>query len=180
MWWRIDPDHPHDWAWDGFAQPRHRFDPPSGRFRVRYAANDPVAAARERFPARRIPVSAGRLQLVRLEAPGNALHLTHQVNLDALGLDDRINTARLDRPLRAGADPLLTVGQHLADAVHDWWDGTPPPIVYRTRTLPSARSVAFTGSCAWGAVSTGRLRDATSLLVVLVTDHGFDVPDAWL
>ena len=164
----------------GFPTPRHRFDPPSGRFRVRYAANDPVAAARERFPSRRIGPGAATLYLVRLEGPPAALHLTHQANLDVLELDDRVNTGRLDRPLPEGGDPLLTVSQQLSDAVFDWWDSVPPPLVYRTRSVPTARSMAFTQSCAWHEVGSGRLRDATALLVELVVVHGFDVPAAWL
>jgi hypothetical protein len=118
--------------------------------------------------------------LVRLEDPPPALHLTHQANLDVLGLDDRINTARLDRPLPAVGDPLLAVSQQLADAVYDWWGGSPPPIVYRTRSVPAARSIAFTRSSTWTHVTGGNLRDARALLVALVTHHGFDVPEAWL
>ena len=179
-WWRFDTDPPDRWDWSGFDRARHRFDPPSGRFRVRYAANDPVAAARERFPARRINTAAADRQLVRLAGPPPALHLTHQANLDALGLDDRVNTARLDQPLPGIGDPLPEVGQQLADAVYDWWQGTPPPIVYRTRSVPAARSIAFTRSSTWTQVTGGNLRDARALLVALVTHHGFDVPEAWL
>ena len=147
---------------------------------MRYAANDPVAAARERFPSRRIGTDAASLQLVSLQGPPAALHLTHRANLDALGLDDRVNTGRLDRPLPGGDDPLLAVSQQLSDAVFDWWDTAPPPIVYRTRTTPSARSMAFTEACTWHRVDSRRLREATALLVALVTHHGFDVPAAWL
>ncbi len=171
---------PERWDWSGFDHPRHRFDPPSGRFRVRYAANDPVAAARERFPARRLTVAAAELSLVRLVGPPAALHLTHQANLDALGLDDRVNTARLDQPLHGSGDPLLAVSQQLADAVHGWWAGTPPPIVYRTRSVPAARSIAFTRSTTWTDVTGRNLSDARALLVALVTHHGFDVPAGWL
>lgn len=77
-------------------------------------------------------------------------------------------------------DPLLTVGQQLADAVYDWWGGTPPPIVYRTRSVPAARSIAFTRSCTRNQMTGGNLRDARTLLVSLVTHHGFDVPETWL
>lgn len=179
-WWRIDVAAHNEWAWDAFEIPHHRFDPPSGRFRVRYAANDPVAAARERFPAQRIPAAAAALHLVELDGPPRALHLTRQANVDALGVDDRINTGRLDRPLPGGNDPLLAVCQQLSDAVHDWWESEPPPIVYRTRSVPSARSMAFTQTCSWQSVRSRHLRDATALLVELVTHHGFDVPDNWL
>jgi hypothetical protein len=147
---------------------------------MRYAANDPVAAARERVPARRITAAADALYLVRLTVPSAALHLTHQANLEALDLDDRVNTGRLDEALPGGHDPLLAVSQQLSDAVYDWWDGDPPPIVYRTRTAPSARNLAFTATCAWASVTAGRLRDAHSLLVDLVINHRFDLPDTWL
>jgi hypothetical protein len=62
-----------------------RFDPLSGRFQVRYAANLPAAAARERFPARSITDADGDLWLVALDPLPPALHLTRQANLDALG-----------------------------------------------------------------------------------------------
>lgn len=74
----------------------------------------------------------------------------------------------------------MAVSQQLADAVHDWWAGTPPPIVYRTRSVPAARSIAFTRSTTWTRVTHGNLNDAKALLVALVTHHGFDVPSAWL
>lgn len=106
------------WTWEGFPTPRHRFDPPSGRFRVRYAANDAVAAARERFPGQMITERDGGLVLVRLDGSPDALHLTRQRNLDALGVDDRVSTGRVD-PGRPGGDPLLAVSRALADAVFD-------------------------------------------------------------
>jgi hypothetical protein len=74
----------------------------------------------------------------------------------------------------------LAVSQQLADAVHHWWDATPPPIVYRTRSMPAARSIAFTRSVTWDHVTARRLSDATALHIALVTHHGFDVPEAWL
>ena len=139
-----------------------------------------MAAARERFPSRRVGPAAATLQLVQLHGPPAALHLTHQTNLDALELDDRANTGRLDRPLPGGGDPLLSVSQQLSDAVYDWWDASPPSLVYRTRSTPRARSMAFTHTCTWQQVRSRRLRDATALLVELVAFHGFDVPPAWL
>lgn len=117
---------------------------------------------------------------MRLEGPPRALHLTHQHNLDALDVDDRISTGRLDQPLPEGTDPLLSVCQGLSDAIFDWWAAAPPPIVYRTRSVPSARSMAFTRTCAWQSMRSRPLRDATALLVALVTHHGFTVPDHWL
>lgn len=179
-WWRLDAQHPADWTWGPFPQPLHRFDPPSGRFRVRYAASRPVAAARERFPGRSITADHGDLLLVELSADTAALHLTRQVNLDALGLDDRINTGRLDVLGAGGDDALLDISQALADAVHDWWGAVPPPLVYRTRSVPSARSMAFRSHTELTALQARPLRDARHLLATLVARHGFVVPGAWL
>jgi hypothetical protein len=72
--------------------PRSRFDPLSGRFRVRYAANLPAAAARERFPSRILTERDGDLWPVHLNLSGPALALSGQANLVALGLDDRVST----------------------------------------------------------------------------------------
>jgi len=178
-WWRIDGTEPTDWAWEPFPSARHRFDPPSGRFRVRYAASTPTAALRERFPGRTLVEADGRLRLVRLDGSPSALHLTHRPVLDLLGLDDRVSTGGLDEPGVHG-DPLLAAAQQLSDAVHDWWHGRPPPLVYRSRSTPSARSIAFTRTVAWDTTSSGMLRDALGLLVQIVTRHGFTVPDHWL
>lgn len=99
-------------------------------------------------------------------------------NPDALGLDDRVSTGRLDRARDRG-DPLLTTAQQLSDAVLDWWDGRPPPLVYRTRSTPAARSSAFTRTVEWQTLRSRPLWDAVGLLVALVTRHGFVVPDYW-
>jgi hypothetical protein len=107
-----------------------------------------------------------------------SLHLTRQANLDALGLDDRINTGRLNQPI--DGDPLLDTCQALSEAIYDWWDGAPPPLVYRTRTVPSARSLAFTNSVTWEVTAAAPLRRATGLLAALVARHGFTVPMHWL
>lgn len=143
---------------------------------MRYAANRSVAALRERFPGRTITSRSAELFVVELAADTAALHLTHQGNLDALGVDDRINTGRLDTP---GGDALLDLGQELSDALYDWWAGDPPAIVYRTRSVPSARSVAFREG-ALTPVRARPLREATRLLATLVARHGFTVPGAWL
>ncbi len=177
-WWRIDDIHPDQWDWTSFPEPRHRFDPASGRFRVRYAANQPAAAARERFASRMLTEADGRRWLIALTGDLTVLSLTHQANLDALHLDDRVNTGRLLAPRRG--DDLLAVGQHLADAVHDWWAPSPPPIRYRTRSVPRARSLAFTAGIDLVPVAARPLSEATPLVAGLVARHGFTVPDQWL
>lgn len=178
-WWRIDLVEPDAWTWEPFPAARHRFDPPSGRFRVRYAASTPAAAVRERFPGRTLTEADGILRLVRLDGSPSALHLTRRSTLDALGLDDRVSTGRLDGADRRG-DQLLGIAQRLSDAVYDWWDQKPPPVVYRTRSTPSARSIAFTRAVGWDTTHSGLLRDAIGLLVELVMRHKFTVPDHWL
>jgi hypothetical protein len=158
-----------------------RFDPLSGRFRVRYAANRPAAAARERFPARTLTDADGELFLVGLDSLPSALNLTVQANLDALGLDDRVSTGRIDVGRRPDPDPLLETCGRLADAVYDWWRERPPPLLYRARSAPSrGRSIAFTQTACGRVVSVGRLRDATALHSYLVLRAGFTVPTAWL
>ena len=116
------------------------------------------------------------MQLVRLEGSPPALHLSHQANLEALGLDDRISTGRLDE----GPDPLLAASPALSDAVYDWWDTAPPPLVYRTRSMPSARSIAFAATTGWDTITSRPLREATLLLTHLVIRRDFTVPVPWL
>jgi hypothetical protein len=180
-WWRIDTAHPRDWAWAAYPQPKGRFDPLSGRFRVRYAANRPVVAARERFVAKTLTETDGELWLVELTDFPRSLHLTRQANLDALGLDDRVSTGRIDIAGRRDPDPLLATCGQLADAVYDWWSGRPPPLVYRSRTAPSVgRSIAFTEAASPRVVRARRLAEATALHTHLVLQAGFTVPSGWL
>ena len=160
--------------------PRHRFDPLSGRFRIRYAANRPAVAARERFPARILTEVDGELWLVRLGDMPSSLYLTHQANLDALGVDDRVSTGRLFVDRAEEDDPLLNTCGQLMDDLYDWWRGQPPPLVYRTRTAPVGRSIAFTIDAAPKVHEARPLRNATALHVHLVLRFGFIVPDEWL
>lgn len=179
-WWRIDFSHPDDWQWTPFTTPRHRFDPLSGRFRVRYAASRAAVAARERFPGRVITQADGDLWLVRLSGMPLSLYLTHQANLDALGVDDRVSTGRFAGDRDEDADPLLNTCGRLIDALYDWWSGRPPPIVYRARTTPVGRSIAFTSTAEAEVHDVGQLRDATALHAHLVLRAGFTVPNEWL
>lgn len=178
--WRIDSDHPDRWSWRPYPTPRHRFDPLSGRFRVRYAANRAAVAARERFPTRSLDEADGDLWLVRLDGRPSALHLTHQVNLETLGLDDRISTGRIDPASRRDPDPLLDLSGRLADAVWDWWEGLPPPIVYRARTVPTGRSLVLTETTDLEVTVARPLREAAALHQHLVLRAGFTVPEGWL
>jgi hypothetical protein len=148
---------------------------------VRYAANLAVVAARERFPGRMITEVDGDSWVVRIDSAPPPLHLTHQSNLDALNLDDRVSTGRINPTSRSDPDPLLETCGRLADAVYDWWGGSPPPLLYRSRTVPSTgRSIAFSEWASVRAGVVGRLRDAASLQTELVLRAGFTVPPAWL
>lgn len=181
-WWRVDAVHPRDWSWTGFDEPRHRFDPISGRFRVRYAASTQRAAARERFPERRLAAADGDLWLVRLAGPVRVFDLCAERTQDRLGVDDRINTARMPHVRAPGrADPFLDACGHLTDLVADWWAGGVPTIRYRSRTTPvTGRNLAFCRAAMWHTVRATRLADAGPLLVSLVEGDGFRAPREWL
>lgn len=138
-------------------------------------------AARERFPARTITETDGDLWLVQLTIETSVLALTHQSNLEALGLDDRVSTGRIDINNRADPDPILDICANLADAVHDWWNGTPPPLLYRSRIMPGiGRNLAFSATTATIPVQARPLREASALHTYLVLRAGFTVPDRWL
>jgi hypothetical protein len=109
------------------------------------------------------------------------LALTRQTNLEALGLDDRVSTGRLDIAARADPDPLLELCGQLVDATYDWWDGSPPPLLYRSRTMPGVgRNVAFTAMTPRSILHAHRFRDATAVHTHLVLRAGFTLPDGWL
>lgn len=123
----------------------------------------------------------GELWLVQLERMPSTLHLTHQGNLDALGIDDRVNTGRIDLGRRRDPDPLLDICGRLSDAVYDWWEGRPPPLVYRCRTVPGlGRNIAFTQMASPRVALARPLREATALHAHLVLHAGFSVPPYWL
>jgi hypothetical protein len=140
-----------------------------------------MVAARERFPSRTITEADGDHWLMALGPFSPVLHLTHRSNLDVLGLDDRVSTGRIVTSGRVDPDPLLETCGLLADAIYDWWRGQPPPLLYRSRTMPAVgRSIAFTGSSAVPTVSIGRLRDARALHANLVLRASFTVPPDWI
>jgi hypothetical protein len=140
-----------------------------------------LVAARERFPARTITEAEGDHWLMAFDPMPPALHLTHQTNLDVLDLDDRVSTGRIVTAGRVDPDPLLETCGRLADAIYDWWRGLPPPLLYRSRTVPATgRSVAFTQSSSVPTVSIGRLRDARTLHAHLVLRASFTVPPDWI
>ncbi len=166
--WRIDATPPAEWTWVGFAAPRHRFDPQSGAFRTRYAASQLTGAFREHYRATGlvIPVDHAGHHLVRLVATRHlrALDLRTERNLNALGVDDQIST---------GQHPEVWQTCHrLADAVRRWWSEL-DPIVYRSRTTPTASvNFAFFAVDAFG-IESWTLRERADVLTDLVLHHGF-------
>jgi hypothetical protein len=148
-WWRIDASPPGKWSWEGFAEPRHRFDPASGAFRVRYASRSPVGAARERYRASGllIPADHASHHLVRLVA---------------------------HRALRAFDAAKWDVGHQLSDRVRHWWDEL-DGIVYRSRTTPTtSANLAFFDNDGFD-VDGWPLAGRSDVLVDLVIRHGFTV-----
>jgi hypothetical protein len=173
-WWRLDVAAPSVWTWDGFSQPVHRFDPSSGSFRVRYAGASLHGAARERYldTGRFIPADHASHRLVRLTCtrPLRVLDVRTEANLDALDVDDRINTSH---------DPVVWDACHrLADAVRGWW-GDLDGIVYRSRTTPeTSANLAFFSLDGLRATSWV-LSTRTAALDELVLAHEFTVGFAY-
>lgn len=172
--WRLDAEHPDGWTWDGFAEPRYRFDPPSGAFRTRYAATDVVGAFRERYrlTGMMIPTDHAAHHLVQLTAARHlrVLDLRTERNLDALGVDDQISTGQ--------HDAVWETCQRLADAVPRWWpepDECPDAIVYRSRTTPeTSANYAFFAAAAFD-VESWTLDQRPEVTADLVLRHGFTV-----
>jgi hypothetical protein len=129
--WRIEAEHPSDWQWHGFPEPRYRFDPPSGAFRTRYAGADLTGAFRERYRATGLVVPRDHAEHYLIEMatrrPMRVLDLRTERNLDALDVDDQISTGQ--------QDAVWDTCQRLADAARTWWSDL-GAIVYRSRTTP--------------------------------------------
>jgi RES domain len=168
--WRVEATHPSEWTWAGFAEPRFRFDPVSGKFRTRYAATRLVGAFRERYRATGLvvpPDHAGQY-LVRLVATRSlrVLDLRTERNLDALDVDDQINTGQ--------HEVVWGSCQHLADAARAWWPDL-DAIVYRSRTTPSSSvNYAFFGADGF-THQVWPLAERTDVLIDLVLREGFTV-----
>lgn len=172
--WRLDAQHPDAWTWEGFTEPRYRFDPPSGAFRTRYGATDLLGAFRERYrlTGLMIPADHAGHHLVRLTAARHlrVLDLRTERNLDALGVDDQISTGQ--------HDAVWATCQRLADAVRRWWpepEECPDAIVYRARTTPETSvNYAFFAGEAFD-VESWPLEQRPAVTADLVLRHGFTV-----
>jgi len=123
---------------------------------------------RERFDRehRAIPRSAWNLHLVELNGAIQVVDLRRDRTLDALGVDDQINTGR--------APGVWTACHLLADLVHDWFGERCHGIVYRSRTTPErSANLAFFAHAPLSARSLGTLDQHVDLLVDCVTADGF-------
>lgn len=166
--WRIEAARPSDWDWRGFAQPRYRFDPPSGAFRTRYAAAEVIGAFRERYRATGLVVPADHREhfLIEMVArrPIRILDLRTEANLDALDVDDQISTGQ--------HDAVWTTSQQLADAARRWWPDL-AAIVYRSRTTPQqSTNYAFFAHRPF-RTRVWRLADRVDVLSELILHHRF-------
>jgi hypothetical protein len=172
--WRIDADPPEAWTWEGFPEPRHRFDPADGSFRTRYASTKLYGAARERYldTGRYVPAAHAHHHVVELVAtrPFRVLDLRNEAKLDLLGLDDRISTSWEPR-VWAGA-------QLLAQRARGWWDRI-DGIAYRARTTPSSTSNIAFWSVDGCTVTSRALRDCTEELDDLVLRRDFTIDFDW-
>ena len=168
--WRVEAAPPVDWRWDGFPEPRYRFDPVSGTFRTRYAATRLVGAFRERYRSTGsvVPADHAGHYLIRLETTRSlrVLDLRTERNLDALEVDDQISTGQ--------HDAVWDTCRHLADAARGWWPDL-DAIAYRSRTTPTV-SVNYAFFTTDGfAHQSWPLSDRVDVLVELVLREGFTV-----
>lgn len=170
MIWRIEAAEPADWTWDGFPEPRYRFDPASGGFRTRYGARTYAGAFRERYrdTGRVIPADHATQYLIRLVCtrPVKVFDLRTQKNQDVLEVDDQINTGQQRR--------VWQKCHQLADAVRVWWNDL-DAIVYRSRTTAQT-SVNYAFFAHDGFTTEWwPLADRTDVLVDMVLNHDFTV-----
>lgn len=169
--WRLAVDDPPEWDWVGHPTPRFRFDPSSGTFRTRYASTSLAGAAREKYldTGRLIPADHATQRLIHLEStrPLKVVDLRTQANLDALDVDDRINTSH--------EDLVWSACHRLADAVAGWWDEA-DGIVYRSRTTPQTSiNMAFFSLDGLHIAESRMLSACVDELDDLVLHHQFTV-----
>lgn len=99
------------------------------------------------------------------------IDLRRDRTLDALGIDDQINTSR--------APGVWTACQRLADLLLQWYGDRLEGIVYRSRTTPQhSAHLAFFEHTPLIATGGGPLGDHTELLAACVASDGF-VVEGW-
>lgn len=125
---------------------------------------------RERFDReeRVVPSNALGSHLVELSGALQVLDLRRDRTLDALRLDDQINTSR--------APGVWTACHRLVDLVHDWFGERCHGIVYRSRTTPErSANLAFFAHAPLAARDLGPLGSLDELLAECVTADGFTI-----
>jgi hypothetical protein len=169
-WYRLDSEPPDVWSWQAFPGPRNRFDSAAGGLRVRYAGDEQRVAMRERFDEARRVVLASQLELELVELTGSVrvLDLRRDQTLDALGLDDQINTSR--------SPEVWPACHRLADLVHEWFGEQCHGIVYRSRTTPErSANLAFFAHAPLRARALGPLAGHERLLIQCAAGDGFRI-----
>ena len=172
-WYRLDEQPPRSWSWRPHPTPRHRFDAADGSLRVRYFADSPRAAMRERFDGEGRVISSGHLgdRLVEITGTIRVLDLRSDRTLDVLGLDDQISTSR--------APGVWAACQELTALLHTWYGERLHGIVYRSRTTPQrSANLALLDPTPVTVRDLGALRRQEALLTALVTGDGFAV-EGW-
>lgn len=125
---------------------------------------------RERFDeaARVVRHSDRMLRLVELTGSARVLDLRRDRVLDALGLDDQINTAR--------AEDVWLACQRLTDLVRGWFGDRCDGIAYRSRTSPERGSnLVFFEHAPLRANDLGPLIEQAELVMSCVLTDGFVV-----
>jgi hypothetical protein len=174
-WHRLDAAPAQDWSWDPFPSPRYRFDSASGAVRVRYAGSTVRSAMRERFDDTGRHLAAAHLDVHLVEIAGTlrVLDLRLERNLDALGLDDQVSTAR--------SPEVWQACQRLTDLATGWYGDRLDAIVYRSRTTPqTSANLAFVRPDPQRVTvrDLGPLRAHDALLATCVLSDGFAI-DGW-
>lgn len=169
-WWRLDRDPPDRWGWSPYAAPLQRFDSATGAFRTRYAARSARGALREAFDwSGRVLADADLdRRLVQLEGTLRVLDLRREAVLDALGLDDRISTARDLATWQRCHELIDEAAGHYGDRCHG--------LLYRSRTTPqTSANLAFLAHAPLRARDLGPLRAQRAVLDAAIIGDGFTV-----
>ncbi len=181
-WWRFDRTDARIWDWPPFPVPLGRLDPPSARFRVRYAAATLHGAVLERFGVygrRRATNSDTDTSVVRLAGDPPTIDLTDVDVREALHVDERISIGR-PAPTRPDADdPYLDACGRLADRVHDWFGIPATTIVFRSRHDAERRNLAFSSATLTVDSVPERIDHSRDTITALLA-AGVSVPDTWL
>lgn len=181
-WWRFDSRDPRVWKWKPFPTPLHRFDPLSGRFRLRYAASTMLGAIHERFGSygrRRLTEADGTVVASTFTGHTSTIDLTDAQTRAALHVDERISTGR-SHPTRPGHnDPLLDACGRLSDRVHNWFRMPPATITFRSRHDAARHNLAFSRDTLALIGDPEEIADSSDLITALLAAD-VSVPPDWI